>query len=136
MAETSGIGRGDTLRRSRARDRGRGPAHRRGVRARREDIGTAALVLSTGAVVEAANGFGVGQALIQAKNRTKDEEQILFWLTCGIGLMAGLVLTVAAPLVARTYELPVLTSMVAMTGFKIGITKAAFVETRSAGLCS
>lgn len=93
----------------------------------REDMGTAALVLSTGAVVEAASGLGLGQALIQAKNLTADDEQSLFWWTAGIGVCLALVLVVAAPWVAAAYGLPSLLPMVALTGVKMVLVGTAVV---------
>jgi O-antigen/teichoic acid export membrane protein len=84
----------------------------------REEMGTAALVVSTGAIIEAASGMGIGHALIQSQTLTKPEEHSLFWLTSAIGLGLGLVLVAISPLVAREYGLPLLLPMIALTGLK------------------
>lgn len=93
----------------------------------REQMGTAALVLSTGAIVEAVSGLGLGHALIQAKNLTKNEEQGLFWLSTAIGCLLGVSLLVVAPFVAAEYALPVLVPMIAVTGIKMLLVGAALV---------
>lgn len=93
----------------------------------REEMGTAALVLSTGAVVEAASGLGLGQALIQAKNLTQNEEQSLFWWTAGFGALLAMVLLIIAPWVADFYGLPVLSPMIALTGIKMVLVGTAVV---------
>src|SRR5688500_1433434 len=77
----------------------------------REQMGTAALVLSVGTVIEAVSGMGLGHALVQAKNLTRDEEQSLFWLASGIGLGLCLVMLAISPFVAHSYGVPVLLPM-------------------------
>jgi teichuronic acid exporter len=93
----------------------------------REDMGTAALVTSVCAVIESLSGMGLGSALIQAKDLTEDEEQSLFWLTGGIGLLLGLIMVIASPWVADAYRLPILLPMVAITGLKLLLVGAAVV---------
>jgi len=93
----------------------------------REELGTAALVLSVGAVVESVSGVGLGHALIQAPKLTRDEEHSLFWLTGGIGLLLGTVMVAISPLVAWAYALPALIPMVAVSGMKLCLVGAAVV---------
>lgn len=93
----------------------------------RQDMGTAALVLSAGAVIEAANGFGINYSVVRAKELTKNEEQSLFWCASGIGLLLGGVLVAIAPLVAAEYALPALFPMIAFTGIKHFLVGTALV---------
>jgi O-antigen/teichoic acid export membrane protein len=93
----------------------------------REDMGTAAIVTSVCAVVESVSGMGLGQALIQAKNLTRDEEQSLFWLTVVIGLLLGLVMIILSPWIAYAYRVPVLLPMLAITSLKLLLVGAAVV---------
>jgi O-antigen/teichoic acid export membrane protein len=93
----------------------------------REQMGTAALVLSTGAVVEALSGMGIAHSLIRAKDLTHDHEQSLFWLTSGMGLVLALVLVGMGPLLAREYSAPVLVPMLALAGLKLLLVGAALV---------
>lgn len=93
----------------------------------REQLGTAALVLSAGAVVESVSGVGLGHALIQAPNLTRSEEHSLFWLTSGIGLLLGGVMLAISPLVASAYAVPALVPMVAVTGVKLWLVGTAVV---------
>jgi O-antigen/teichoic acid export membrane protein len=93
----------------------------------REDMGTAALVLSTATVVESVSGIGLGHALIQDRNLSADQEQSLFWLASGFGLFLGLVMLAISPFVASAYGLPVLVPMLALTGLKMLLVGTALV---------
>ncbi len=93
----------------------------------REQMGTAALALSAGIMVESFCGMGIGHALIQATHLTRDEEHSLFWLSSGIGLLQALLLGAAAPLLAHTYALPVLLPMVLVTAAKMLLISASVV---------
>lgn len=85
----------------------------------REEMGVAALALSTGAVVESVSGLGLGHALIQARNIGRDQEQSLFWLATAIGVGLAAVLALAAPVLAHVYEVAALLPMIAVTGVKL-----------------
>jgi O-antigen/teichoic acid export membrane protein len=93
----------------------------------KEDMGTAALVLSVGTVIEAVSGMGLGHALIQAKNLTDDEEQSLFWLASGIGLGLSLLMLAVSPFVASAYALPVLLPMMLVAASKLLFVGVAVV---------
>lgn len=93
----------------------------------REEMGTAALALSAGAIAESISGLGLGHALIQARNLTRDEEHSLFWLATLIGLGLAVILAASAPFVADVYKVPVLLPMIALTGVKLITLGSALV---------
>jgi len=93
----------------------------------REEMGTAALALGAGAIVESASGVGLGHALIQAQKLGDDALQSLFWLATLIGLGLGLVLGGVSPIVAWTYELPVLIPMISVLGLKMLLVGSALI---------
>ncbi len=93
----------------------------------REQMGTAALVLGAGAVVESVSGLGIGHALIQAKQLKDDETHSLLWTCCAIGVLQALVLIAASPWIADVYVVSSLLPMVATTGLKVFFVSASIV---------
>lgn len=85
----------------------------------KEQIGLAALALSTGAILESLSGLGIGGALIQAKTVSEAEESSLFWLTSAIGLGLGMIVVALAPFLADMYSQPELVPLVAVSGLKL-----------------
>ena len=66
-------------------------------------VGVASLVISVGMIVEALNGLGTGEALIQARAASRPQLDTLFWYVLGAsGVVAGLTL-LAAPWIAALY---------------------------------
>jgi O-antigen/teichoic acid export membrane protein len=84
-----------------------------------EQMGLGVLALSTCAIVESLSGLGIGNALIQGRAVTPEEESRLFWLTSVVGLGLGLSLAALAPVLALTYRDAELTPLVAVSGFKL-----------------
>jgi len=69
----------------------------------RQQVGVASLVISVGMIVEALNGLGTGEALIQARSASRPQLDTLFWYVLGASaLVAGLTL-LAAPRIAALY---------------------------------
>ncbi len=69
----------------------------------KQQVGVASLVMSIGMVVEAFNGLGTSEALIQARTVSRVQLDTLFWYVLGgSAVMAGLIL-LAAPGIAAIY---------------------------------
>ena len=69
----------------------------------KEQVGVASLVVSIAMVVEAFDGLGTGEALVQARSVSRLQLDTLFWFVIGAAaLVAGLTL-LAAPGIAAIY---------------------------------
>ncbi|WP_419757694.1 oligosaccharide flippase family protein [Acidisoma sp.] len=69
----------------------------------KEQVGIGSLVVSFAMIVEAFDGLGTGDALVQAVSVSRLQLDTLFWFILGFGvLVAGLTL-LAAPLIAALY---------------------------------
>ncbi len=69
----------------------------------KQQLGVASLVVSIGMVVEALNGLGTGEALIQARTVSRDQLDTLFWYVTGAALLSGGALLLVAPAIAAAY---------------------------------
>ncbi|MDG3439133.1 oligosaccharide flippase family protein [Nitrospirillum amazonense] len=63
----------------------------------KEQVGVASLVISTGMVIEAFDGLGTGDALVQAPAVAKRQLDSLFWFILGAAFLMGAVTLAAAP---------------------------------------
>jgi O-antigen/teichoic acid export membrane protein len=70
----------------------------------KEQMGLASLALSACAILESLSGLGIGSALVQAKDLSRDEESSLFWITSAGGVGLGLLLLGLSPLLSATYQ--------------------------------
>lgn len=69
----------------------------------KDQVGLASLIVSFGMVIEAVNGFGTSEALVQAPSISRHQLDTLFWFVVGAAtLVAGLTL-LAAPWIATLY---------------------------------
>jgi O-antigen/teichoic acid export membrane protein len=72
----------------------------------KEQVGVASLVVSIAMVVEAFDGLGTGEALVQARSVSRLQLDTLFWFVVGAAaLVAGLTL-LAAPGIEAIYGVP------------------------------
>ena len=69
----------------------------------KEQVGVASLVVSIGTVVEAFNGLGTSEALIQARSVTRLQLDTLFWYVVGAAVAMGGLVVMAAPALAAIY---------------------------------
>ena len=81
-----------------------------------DDFGVASIVLAVFAITEAFNELGLGVALIQRKETSRDEIDALFWVSLGISTLLYLIILAGAPLLASFYEQPRLTSLFRVYG--------------------
>ncbi len=69
----------------------------------KDQVGIAALVISVGMVIEAFNGLGASEALVQAPSISRLQLDTLFWFIAGAGLAMGGLTLLAAPWIARIF---------------------------------
>ena len=69
----------------------------------KRQIGIAALVLAISTVVEAFDGMGAREALVQARTVSRAQLDTLFWFITGAALVTGLLVLLAAPWIGSVY---------------------------------
>ncbi|NPD65194.1 oligosaccharide flippase family protein [Lichenicola cladoniae] len=69
----------------------------------KQQVGIASLVVSIAMVVEALNGLGTGEALIQARSVSRLQLDTLFWYVVGASLLVGSLTLLAAPWIGALY---------------------------------
>jgi O-antigen/teichoic acid export membrane protein len=72
----------------------------------KHQVGVASMVLSAGMIIEAFNGLGTSEALIQAHTVTRSQLDTLFWYILGAALLVGAVTLLAAPWIAVIFGSP------------------------------
>src|SRR5579859_1429215 len=72
----------------------------------KQQVGTAAIVISVAMVVEAFDGLGTAEALIQAPSVSRLQLDTLFWFVTGAAAVVGVLTLVAAPWIAALYGEP------------------------------
>ena len=93
----------------------------------KQQVGVASLVISIGMVVEALNGLGTGEALIQARSVSRPQLDTLFWYVMSAALLvAGLTLA-AAPAVGLLYGMPSMAQYFLAIAIKQPLVGAALV---------
>ena len=69
----------------------------------KQQVGVASLVMSIGMVVEAFNGLGTSEALIQAPSVSRPQLDTLFWYVVAGAVVMGSLTLLAAPWIATLY---------------------------------
>ena len=93
----------------------------------KQQVGVGSLVVSIGMIVEAFNGLGTGDALIQSRHVSRDQLDTVFWyVLAAAGLAAGATL-LAAPLIGHAYRLPGLGLPLLLIAAKMPLVGAAVV---------
>ncbi len=69
----------------------------------KQQVGVASVVVSVGMVVEAFNGLGTGEALLQAGAVSRAQLDTLFWYVLGAALLIAALVLLAAPLADAVY---------------------------------
>lgn len=69
----------------------------------KREVGIASLVVSLGTIVEALDGLGTREALVQARSVCRRELDTLFWFILGAALLLAVLVLAAAPLVQAAY---------------------------------
>jgi PST family polysaccharide transporter len=73
------------------------------------------------------SGLGIGTALVQAKDLTRDEESSLFWIISAGGAVLGLILIALAPVLTATYAEPRLASLMVVSALKLALVGLSVV---------
>ncbi|MGI3778329.1 MAG: oligosaccharide flippase family protein [Janthinobacterium lividum] len=81
----------------------------------RQQVGVASIAVSLGTVVEALNGLGTGEALIQARAVTRLQLDTVFWYVLGASLAVCALCALAAAPIAALY------GVAPMAGFLLAI---------------
>jgi O-antigen/teichoic acid export membrane protein len=93
----------------------------------KEQVGTASLVVSIAMIIEAFDGLGTSEALVQAKSVSRLQLDSLFWFVVGAAaLVAGLAL-LAAPWIAAAYGVAGLASYFIAAAIKQPLVGAALI---------
>lgn len=82
-------------------------------------FGVASIVLAIFSILRAITELGLGVAIVQAKEITREEIDSLFWLSLVVSATIFLLLAAGAPLVAWFYEEPQLTGLIQVYGLSI-----------------
>jgi O-antigen/teichoic acid export membrane protein len=72
----------------------------------KHQVGMASLVLSAGMIIEAFNGLGTSEALIQAHDVTRLQLNSIFWYVLGAALIVSTLTLIAAPWIAAIFGAP------------------------------
>ncbi len=93
----------------------------------RKEVGIASLVVSIGMMVEAFNGLGTGQALIQARSLSRVQLDTVFWYGLGAAAAASGLTLLAAPWIGTIYGLTGMTGYLVVIAAKQPLVGAAVV---------
>jgi O-antigen/teichoic acid export membrane protein len=69
----------------------------------KQQMGIGSLVISFGVVVEAFDGLGTGDALVQAESISRKQLDSLFWFILGAAILMAILTLASAPLVQEIY---------------------------------
>ena len=69
----------------------------------KQQVGIGSLVISIGTVMEAFDGLGTGDALVQAESISRKQLDSLFWFILGAAMLVAILTLAAAPLVQEIY---------------------------------
>ena len=93
----------------------------------KQQLGIASLVVAIGTVVEALDGLGTREALIQARSVSRAELDSLFWFILGAALLVGVLVLLAAPVLGATYGIAGMTVYFVAVAAKQPIVGAAVI---------
>lgn len=93
----------------------------------KDQVGVASLVLSVGMVVEALEGFGTGEALLQAPQVSRRQWDSVYWLVTGAALLIACLMVIVAPLLADIYGVSGMAVYFIAVAVKQPLTGAALV---------
>ena len=93
----------------------------------KEQVGLASLVVSIGMVVEAFNGLGTSEALLQARSVSRPQLDTLFWYIFGAATLVGGLILLAAPWIASIYGVAGMATYFLAVAVKQPIVGAALI---------
>ncbi len=93
----------------------------------KQQVGVASLVMSVGMVVEAFNGLGTSEAVIQARAVSRLQLDTLFWYIIGAAVVMGGLTLLAAPWIAAIYGAPAMATYFVAIAAKQPLVGAAVI---------
>lgn len=90
-------------------------------------FGIASIVLAIFSILRAVTELGLGVAIVQAQDITRDEIDSLFWLSLGVSGTLYLLLAATAPLIGWFYGEPQLTDLLQVYGLSVVVFSFYFV---------
>jgi O-antigen/teichoic acid export membrane protein len=93
----------------------------------KEEVGIASLIVSIAMVVEAFDGLGTGDALVQAKSVSRLQLDSLFWFVTSAALIVSALTLLAAPLVEALYGIGGMSSYFLAVAIKQPLVGAALI---------
>lgn len=90
-------------------------------------FGVASIVLAIFSILRAITELGLGTAIVQAQDITREEIDSLFWLSLVVSVSIFLVIAAGSPLVAWFYGEPQLTHLLQVFGFTIVVFSFYFI---------
>jgi O-antigen/teichoic acid export membrane protein len=93
----------------------------------KQQVGTASIVISIAMVIEAFDGLGTSEALIQAPSVSRLQLDTLFWFITGAAAIVGGLTLVAAPWIESVYGEPGLRSYFIAAALKQPLVGAALI---------
>ena len=93
----------------------------------KHQVGIASLVVSIGMVIEALDGFGTNEALVQARSVSRLQLDTLFWFVVGGASLVACLTMLAAPGIAAIYGSAGMTTYFAAIALKQPLVGAALI---------
>jgi O-antigen/teichoic acid export membrane protein len=90
-------------------------------------VGVGSLVVSIAMIVEAFDGLGAGEALVQARSVTRVQLDTLFWFVIGMAVLVAGVVLLAAPRIGAIYGVPGMTAYLLAAAVKQPLVGAALI---------
>jgi O-antigen/teichoic acid export membrane protein len=93
----------------------------------KEQVGIGALVVSIAMIVEAFDGLGTGDALVQASTVSRLQLDSLFWFILGLAVLVAALILLGAPLVAALYGNASIVAYLAIVALKQPLVAMAVI---------
>ena len=93
----------------------------------KEQVGLASIVVSIAMVVEAFDGLGTSEALVQASSVSRLQLDTLFWFIIGAALLVGGATLLAAPWIAAAYSVAGMQAYFVAAAIKQPLVGAALI---------
>lgn len=81
-----------------------------------KDFGMIAMIIVFSNFLNVFQGLGIGSAIVQKKDLTKEHIDSIFWITIGLGLLLTILMVGFSPLIAYFYKQPQLTKLSMLLG--------------------
>lgn len=93
----------------------------------KEQVGVASLVISIGMVIEAFEGLGAGEALLQARTVSRPQWDSIYWVATAFSLLVAASILLLGPLLADTFGISGMAIYFLAIAAKQPLTSAALI---------